>query len=42
MNFGEATRDSNTSEGKKNRNQAYMSHYLDLVWQFAHEKYGEE
>lgn len=42
MNFSEATRDSPTSEGKKQRNRAYMSHYLDLVWQLAHEKYGEE
>ncbi|MFB6241544.1 MAG: hypothetical protein ABEJ36_01935 [Candidatus Nanosalina sp.] len=42
MNLDEATRGSPTSEAKKQRNQAYMSHYLDLVWQLADEKYREE
>ena len=41
MNYGEAVRDSETSEAKKERNQAYMSHFLDLVWQMSEEKYGE-
>jgi hypothetical protein len=42
MNLDEATRGSPTSEGRKQRNQEYMSHYLDLVWQLSQEKYGEE
>jgi hypothetical protein len=39
MPYGEAVRDSETSEGKKERNQAYMQHFLDLVWQMSEEKY---
>jgi hypothetical protein len=41
MNLGEATRGSDTSDAKKQRNQAYMSHYLDLVWQLSQERYAE-
>lgn len=35
MPLEEATRGSDTSEGRKRRNQAYMSHYLDQVWQMS-------
>lgn len=35
MPLEEATRGSETSEGRKRRNQAYMSHYLDQVWQMS-------
>ncbi len=42
MNYGEATRGSATSEGLKERNQAYMEHFLDLVWQMSEEAYGEQ
>ena len=41
MRYGEAVRGSETSEGKKQRNQVYMSHFLDLVWQMAEEKYED-
>lgn len=41
MRYGEAVRGSETSEGKKQRNQVYMSHFLDLVWQIAEEKYED-
>lgn len=41
MNLAEATRGSKTSEGRKERNQEYMSHFLDLVWQMADQKYSE-
>lgn len=35
MPLEEATRGSETSEGRKRRNQTYMSHYLDQVWQMS-------
>lgn len=41
MNYPEATRDSATSEARRERNQAYMSHFLDLVWQMSEERYRE-
>lgn len=41
MNLEEATRGSDTSDAWKQRNQAYMSHYLDLVWQLSQERYAE-
>lgn len=40
MPYEEAVRDSDTSRGRKERNQAYMQHFLDLVWQMSDENYS--
>lgn len=42
MNYSEATTGSDTSKGKKERNRAYMEHFLDLVWQMSEEAYLDE